>query len=79
MYTGILTDRKRLSRLTRGCNSVLPGRLVVAQGKQHGLDGSNEDSSQTSVEDNIEQQNFDCKRRRNGGMSANVLHRDIHC
>lgn len=60
-----------MSLLTRGCDSILPGGLVVAQGKQQGLDGSDEDSSQASVENDIEQDNFDCggeKKRRN--MSA---------
>lgn len=49
------------SFLTRRCNSVLPGGLVVAQGEQHGLDGSNEDSGQTTVENHVKQQNFDCE------------------
>lgn len=49
-----------MSPLTRGCDSILPGGLVVAQGEQQGLDGSDEDSSQASVENDIEQDNFDC-------------------
>ena len=43
-----------MSPLTRGCNSVLPGGLVGAQGEQHGLDGSDEDPCQAPVEDDIE-------------------------
>lgn len=58
-----------MSPLTRGCDSILPGGLVVAQGEQQGLDGSDEDSSQASVENDIEQDNFDCgggkKKRKN--------------
>ncbi len=50
-----------MSLLTRGCDSVLPGGLVIAQCEQQGLDGSDEDPSQAAVEDDIEQQNFDCE------------------
>lgn len=57
-----MTDRKWASQLTRGCHSVLPGGLVVAQGKQHGLDGSDENPSQASVENDIKQEDFDCGR-----------------
>lgn len=53
MLAGTVTNRKRLSFLTGRCNSVLPGGLVVAQGEKHGLDGSNEDSSQTTVENHV--------------------------
>lgn len=49
--------------LTRGCDSVLPGGLVVAQGEQHGLDGSDEDPGQAAVENDIKQNNFDCGER----------------
>lgn len=61
-----------MSPLTRGCDSILPGGLVVAQGEQQGLDGSDEDPSQAPVENDVEQDNFDCggekKKRKN--MSA---------
>lgn len=46
--------------LTRGCNSVLPGGLVVTQGEQHGLDGADEDPGQEAVENDIERKDFDC-------------------
>ena len=50
-----------MSLLTRGCDSVLPGGLVGAQGEQQCLDGADEDPGQASVENDIEQQNFDCR------------------
>lgn len=59
-----LRDRKWVTFLTRGCDSVLPGGLVVAQGEQHGLDGSDEDPGQAAVENDIEQKNFDCRERK---------------
>lgn len=59
-----LSDRKEVSLLTRGCDSVLPGGLVVAQGKQHGLDGANKDGSQAAVENDVEQDDFDCGREK---------------
>lgn len=51
-------------RLTGGCDSVLPGGLVVAQGEKHGLDGADEDGGQKAVEDDIEQKDFGCGRER---------------
>lgn len=64
MLAGTVTNRKRLWFLTGRRDSVLPGGLVVAQGEQHGLDGSDEDSSQTAVENDVKEQDFDCERRR---------------
>lgn len=55
-----LTDRKWAGLLTRGGHSVLPSGLVVAEGEQHGLDGADEDAGQTSVEDDVEHNDFDC-------------------
>lgn len=54
-----------MSLLTRGCDSVLPGGLVVAQREHHGLDGSDEDPGQASIEDDVEQRNFDCAQGEN--------------
>lgn len=51
--------------LTRGRYSVLPGGLVVAQCEHHSLDGSNENPSQASVEDDVKQKDFDCRREEN--------------
>lgn len=75
----ILLNRKWLSFLTRRCDSVLPGGLVVAQGKQQGLDGSDEDSSQASIEDDVEQQDFDCKKRRKISWRNSVNQVSIPC
>lgn len=50
----LLTTGKWASPLTRGCDAVLPGGLVVAQGEQQGLDGADEDASQAAVEDEVE-------------------------
>lgn len=69
LHASILSDRKWVSLLTRGCDSVLPGGLVAAQGEQQGLDGSDEDASQAAVENDIKQQNSDC----GGEKRKNVL------
>lgn len=65
-------DRKCVSPLTRGCNSVLPGGLVGAQGEQQGLDGSDEDPRQAPVEDDIEHYNFDCSGERKSNVSVQL-------
>ena len=49
--------------LTRGCDSVLPGGLVVAEGEQQGLDGADEDPSQAAIENDVEYYNFDCRKK----------------
>lgn len=49
-----------MRRLTRGRDSVLPGRFVVAQGEQQGLDGADEDACQAAVKDDVEEDDSDC-------------------
>lgn len=79
----IITSRKEVSLLTRWCNSVLPGGFVVAKGEQQRLDGADEDGSQEAIENDVEQDNFDCGREKERNYCRSQLEAnnqfDIQC
>lgn len=52
--------------VTWRCHSILVFGFKFTDGEQHYLDGPNEYTCQATVEDDIEEQDFNCKRKQTG-------------
>ena len=52
------------THLTWGGHSVLICGLEFADGKQHHLDGSDEDARQAAIKNDVEQKDLNCKENR---------------
>lgn len=52
-----------LHPVTWGCHTVLVLGFKFTDGEQHHLDGPNENPCQAAIEDDIEEEDLNCKRR----------------
>ena len=51
--------------ITWRCNSILILGLELTDSEKHDLDGPNENPCQAAIEDDIEEEDLNCEKRRN--------------